>query len=85
MNLQTPSQSGHEREQGVSSPPVAITEHHIECLAWTKEGKSAPDIGAILGISSRTVEKRLARACKILGVRTRIQAVVKAKDMGLLG
>lgn len=56
----------------------------LECLAWVHEGKSATDIGVILGISSRTVEDHLRRACDLLGVRSRVQAVVRARELGLL-
>ena len=62
----------------------AITQRQLECLRWAGEGKSASDIGVILGISARTVEGHIARTCALLGVRTRIQAVVLAKDLGLL-
>jgi len=51
---------------------------------WAQEGKSARDTGQILGISGRTVEKVLAQAYEKLGVRTRIQAVVKARELGLI-
>lgn len=65
-------------------PGYAITPRQLECLTWAQEGKSATDIGAILEISPRTVENHFARVCEQLGVRTRIQAVVKALDLGLL-
>jgi hypothetical protein len=55
----------------------------VDLDAITGEGKSASDIGVILGISARTVEGHIARTCALLGVRTRIQAVVLAKDLGL--
>ena len=61
-----------------------ITLRQLECLAWVQEGKSATDIGQIIGLSRRTVENHLARVCDLLGVRTRIQAVLKARDLGLL-
>jgi DNA-binding CsgD family transcriptional regulator len=61
-----------------------LTARQLECLSWTQEGKSATDIGAILGISGRTVETHLARVCQQLGVRTRIQAVLKAIELGFL-
>jgi len=70
--------SGHEPDLR------AISSRQIECLYWVQMGKSATDIGAILGISSRTVEGHIAKTCEILGVRTRIQAVVLARDLGLL-
>lgn len=62
----------------------AVTERQLECLAWVQEGKSATDIGSILGISGRTVEGHLAKLCEHLGVRTRVQAVLKAQQLGLL-
>lgn len=62
----------------------ACTRRQLECLSWVQEGKSATDIGAILGLSPRTVEGHLAKACEEFGVRTRIQAVLRAKDLGLL-
>lgn len=61
-----------------------LSERQLECLAWAQEGKSATDIGQIIGISGRTVEGHLAKACESLGVRTRIQAVLRARELGLL-
>jgi DNA-binding CsgD family transcriptional regulator len=72
-------------------PPIAhilparqITNRQLECLSWVKEGKSATDIGIILGLSGRTVEKHLTKICGHLGVRTRLQAVIRAREMGLI-
>ena len=62
-----------------------ITERQLECLAWVAAGKSAPDIGVILGISGRTVDSHVARLCEHLGVRTRLQAVMKAQALGMIG
>ena len=64
---------------------LRLSERQLECLAWAQEGKSAGDIGQILGLSGRTVEGHLAKACAALGVRTRVQAVVRARSLGLLG
>jgi DNA-binding CsgD family transcriptional regulator len=61
-----------------------LGERQVECLYWAQEGKSAGDIGQILGISGRTVDYHIAKACAALGVRTRMQAVVRARDLGLL-
>jgi ATP/maltotriose-dependent transcriptional regulator MalT len=49
-----------------------------------QEGKSAGDVGQIIGISGRTVEWHLANIFEALGVRTRVQAVVRARELGLL-
>ncbi|WP_340646137.1 helix-turn-helix transcriptional regulator [Phenylobacterium sp.] len=61
-----------------------VSARQLECLFWVQEGKSANDIGGILGISGRTVEGHLRRACTLLGVKTRFQAVLRARDIGLL-
>jgi len=62
-----------------------ISSRQLECLWWVQFGKSATAIGAILGISPRTVENHLFRACEVLGVKTRIQAVIRLRSVGLLG
>jgi DNA-binding CsgD family transcriptional regulator len=72
-------------EQNRSFAPRQITDRQLQCLAWVQEGKSASDIGAILGLSGRTVEKHLIKLCGHLGVKTRVQAVVRARELGLLG
>jgi len=73
----------------VSSPAirrdlVVLSRRQLECLSWAEAGRSARDTGQILGISQRTVEKHLEQAYGLLGVRTRIQAVVRARQLGLL-
>jgi len=73
------------RPAGHSADRPRLSDRQLECLAWVQEGKSAYDIGVILGVSSRTVEGHLAAACRALGVRRRIQAVIKAREIGLLG
>jgi DNA-binding NarL/FixJ family response regulator len=72
----------------VTPPPdshagLAITQRRLEILTWVGEGKSATDIGEILGISHRTVEHHVEKVCNTLGVRTRVQAVLKVRDLGL--
>lgn len=61
-----------------------VTGRQLECLAWAGEGKTAIEIGIILGISARTVEGHLAKACEALGVRKRIQAAIRARELGVL-
>ncbi len=63
---------------------AVLTDRQLECLAWVQEGKSAGDIGQIIGLSGRTVEKHIANACAALGVRTRVQAVLRARELGLI-
>ena len=66
-------------------PPAALTRRQRECLAWVEQGKSSTDIGAILGLSPETVNEHVGEACRRLGVRTRVQAVVAARARGLFG
>ncbi len=63
----------------------ALSPRQIECLTWVQEGKSSRDIGVILGISHRIVERHVFRACQKLGVKTRLQAVIRARSLGLIG
>ena len=77
--------AGSRMARRASSEGPRLTGRQLECLHWTEEGKSARDIGTILGISARTVEEHIAVACAALGVRTRIQAVVRARHLGLFG
>ena len=74
-------------EESFESPErisKSLSHRQRECLSWAEAGKSARDTGQILGISQRTVEKHLEQAYELLGVRTRIQAVVRARQLGVL-
>lgn len=66
-------------------PPLRLSARQRECLAWVCAGKSSTDIGAILGLSARTVDDYVAAACQRMGVRTRLQAALCARELGLLG
>jgi len=79
-----------QRSSGAPTGPTGpadriLTDRQIEILYWVQEGKSAPEIGVILGISGRTVDKHLENVCDILGVRRRLQAVIRARELRLLG
>lgn len=63
---------------------IEVTARQLECLAWVAQGKSASEIGIILGISGRTVEKHIAKICGVFGVVRRIQAVDCARRLGLI-
>ncbi|MGH6910105.1 MAG: response regulator transcription factor [Phenylobacterium sp.] len=78
--------SASTTERVLSRPPknLSLSRRQAECLAWVEQGKSAPEIAIILGLSARTVEAYIERACEKLEVRTRIQAVVRARRDGLL-
>jgi len=61
-----------------------LTARQAECLYWVQAGKSSPEIGLILGLSSRTVDAYVAAACQRLGVRTRTEVVIRARSLGLI-
>lgn len=72
-------------EQRPERPPdVVLTRRQRDCLSWVRHGKSATDIGDILGISPHTVHEHVAQACTRLGVRTRVQAVAAAIALGII-
>lgn len=51
-----------------------LSRREAEVLAWVAEGKTHPEIAAILGLSPRTVGNHLARIYARLGVETRTAA-----------
>jgi DNA-binding response OmpR family regulator len=55
-----------------------LTTRESEVLLWIAKGKSNRDIGDILGLSSRTVNKHLEQIYVKLGVENRASAAVKA-------
>jgi DNA-binding response OmpR family regulator len=57
---------------------VGLREREVEALTWAARGKTFWEIGAILGLSKRTVEFHLENARRKLGVATRTQALIKA-------
>ena len=54
-------------------------------LAWIARGKSNRDIGDILGLSARTVNKHLEQIYVKLGVENRASAAVKAAAILMQG
>lgn len=76
------SVSLHSVATPAEDPQLSAREH--ECLVWTSRGKSSSDIGAILGLSPRTVDSYLEKACAKLRVRTRVEAVAAAVRSGLI-
>ncbi|MEH2549923.1 LuxR family transcriptional activator of conjugal transfer of Ti plasmids [Bradyrhizobium sp. AZCC 2262] len=55
---------------------VLLSAREFECLEWASRGKSAWEIGLILGISRNTVASYLENAKRKLGVRTVVQAAM---------
>ena len=65
-------------KQAVALPPrstKAQRSRETEVLSWLAKGKTNRDIGDILGLSQRTVNKHLEHVFEKLGVETRAAAV----------
>lgn len=62
---------------------VRLSPRELECLRWAARGKSAWEIGCILGIARRTAAFHLENAKAKLGVRTICQAVARISADGL--
>lgn len=61
-----------------------LTPRELEGLKWTMEGKTAWEVGAILGISERTAVLHINNAMHKLGCVNKHQAVLKALRLGLI-
>jgi LuxR family transcriptional regulator, activator of conjugal transfer of Ti plasmids len=62
---------------------VRLSHRELQCLHWAARGKSAWEIGCILGIARRTVSFHMDNAKAKLGVRTICQAVARLAADGL--
>jgi DNA-binding CsgD family transcriptional regulator len=56
---------------------VPLSPRELECLEWASQGKSAWEIGRILGISRHTAASYLDSAKEKLGVKTVVQAALR--------
>ncbi|WP_312014700.1 LuxR family transcriptional regulator [Bradyrhizobium sp. AUGA SZCCT0240] len=77
----------HARGKIGSNRPIAhvsLSPREAECLNWAAQGKSAWEIGIILGISRHTVATYLENVKSKLGVRTVVQAVAHVTASGLI-
>lgn len=61
-----------------------LSPRELETLRWTMEGKTAWEVGSILGISERTAVLHLNNATHKLGCVNKHQAVLKALRLGLI-
>jgi len=59
-----------------------LTPRELEVLLWVSRGKTNRDIGDILGLSPRTVNKHLEHIYEKLGVETRTAAAAMAMRVG---
>jgi len=62
----------------------ALTPRELESLRWTMEGKTAWELGSILGISERTAVLHINNATHKLDCVNKHQAVLKALRLGII-
>jgi DNA-binding NarL/FixJ family response regulator len=62
----------------------ALSDRESETLTWLARGKTADEIGELLGMAPRTVHFHVQNACTKLGVKTRTEAAIKAALGGLI-
>jgi DNA-binding NarL/FixJ family response regulator len=70
------------RESSGISP--SITPREIEMLEHLGGGLTIQQVASRLGVSTRTVEARVAKLYRKLDASNRVQAVAKAADLGLI-
>lgn len=69
---------GTRNDEQVLQRALSLTSREAEVLLWISRGKSNREIGEILGISPRTVNKHLEQVFVKLGVENRAAAAARA-------
>lgn len=64
--------------------PVGLTPREVEVLALLFEGRSTKEVADQMFVSKRTVDYHLCRIYEKLNVSNRVQALVRAAELGLL-
>jgi DNA-binding NarL/FixJ family response regulator len=72
------SDASQSSDQDLLKERLRLTSREAEVLLWTARGKSNRDIGTILGLSPRTVNKHLEQIFAKLGVDNRTSAALVA-------
>ena len=70
---------------GHDAPAAKLSARELEVLKWAAEGKTAWEVGQILGISDQTVTRHITSAMHRLGCVNKVQAVAKALRLGIIG
>lgn len=68
----------------IESERPKLTPRELESLRWTMDGKTAWEVGGILGISERTAVLHINNAMHKLDSTNKHQAVLKALRLGLI-
>jgi len=73
--------SDHPNQTDVLQAHFGLTAREADVLSWIAKGKANRDIGEILGLSPRTVNKHLEQIYQKLGVENRASAAVRAAQV----
>lgn len=65
-------------------PPVTLSPAHEGILRLLAEGQTDQAIARSMGITTRTVTRRISEIYEVLGVESRFQAGIAAKEMGIV-
>lgn len=67
-----------------SEPPRRLTEREVAALRALASGKLNKQLADVLGVTESTFKTYLRAIYRKLGVRTRVEAVGRARELGLL-
>ena len=67
-------------ESAARAAGVALTNRETQIAFWIGEGKTNHEIGLILSIGTRTVEKHVEHVLAKLGVENRTTAALRLRD-----
>ena len=70
--------------EAVEECAIRLTAREKDVMRWTMEGKTAWEVGRILGISERTAVLHINNAMHKLGCPTKYTAAFKAHHLGLI-
>ncbi len=72
------------KRRGIEAQLLSLTRREREVLALMAEGLSSRSVAAKLGISYTTVRTHIRSLGSKLGVHSKLEAIVKAREMGLI-
>lgn len=73
-----------ERQMVSDALQADLSDRERDCLTWSGSGKSSWDISKILSISESTVNFHIYNAMKKLETSSRVVAIVKAVQLGVI-
>ena len=75
--------SNRVRRADVDARFASLTPRELDVLRQIATGKTNPEIGRVLGLSSKAARNRVAHVLAKLGVADRTRAAVLAVELGL--